>query len=94
MDALPLSIGFAVSYLDGIMTIEQREIQQMWAIVRKHMMESELRGSEQAEQLEVWKRAARFAEETIDAQSLELERAEKRIGELEELSRALIGDTP
>jgi hypothetical protein len=37
MEVLPLSVGFAVNYLDGVMTVEQAEIQRMWKIVREHL---------------------------------------------------------
>lgn len=40
MEVLPLSIGFAVEYLDGVMEAEHKEIAAQWAKVRKHVMDS------------------------------------------------------
>lgn len=39
MEVLPLSIGFAVEYLDGVMEAEHQEIAAQWAKVRKYVMD-------------------------------------------------------
>lgn len=38
MEALPLSVGFAVEYLDGVMEAELAEIGEQWRRVREHVM--------------------------------------------------------
>lgn len=38
MDVLPMSVGFAVSYLDGALASEHPEIKRMWQTVREHML--------------------------------------------------------
>ena len=40
MDVLPISVGFAVEYLDGVMHYEQAEIQGKWRTVRDHLMQA------------------------------------------------------
>lgn len=37
-DVLPVSVGFAVSYLDGALAGEHPEIKRMWQAVREHML--------------------------------------------------------
>lgn len=39
-EGVPLSVGFAIRYLDGVMEHEHQEIQQMWRIVRDHLLAS------------------------------------------------------
>lgn len=41
-DVLPMSVGFAVSYLDGALAGEHPEIKRMWQTVREHLL-SDLR---------------------------------------------------
>lgn len=38
MDILPISVGFAVSYLDGALAGEHPEVKRMWQTVREHLM--------------------------------------------------------
>lgn len=37
-DVLPMSVGFAVSYLDGALTDEHPEVKRMWQTVRDHLL--------------------------------------------------------